>query len=163
MPPHIALPESRLTPPSDDLVPVRIIEALQHHLQRRIPPGAPGFEGALEGTDAPAQPVALRLEELDVITQSDLLVPLPIQNLGDDRQTQPQIAQQQDALQPGHCRHVVVPVAVATGPGRAQQPDAVVVPQRAAGDTGLGRELMDAPLHVTLLTGTSRRPTTSRR
>ena len=80
--------------------------------------------------------------------QRRLLVVLLVEQAADGLQPEPQLAQQEDPLQP-HERVVVVPaVAVGADPRRRQQPDVVVVAQRAARGACQPGHLLDRCLHA---------------
>ena len=71
-----------------------------------------------------------------------------VEHLADDRQAQPEPAQEQDALELHQGRLVVVPVAVVAGAAGLEQADVVVVPQRPAGGAGDPGDVLDGPIHV---------------
>src|SRR5690606_12382362 len=73
------------------------------------------------------------------------------EHLGDRRQAEPEVSQQQLALQPHERVGVVVADAARAGGARPHEPDVVVVPQRATRDAGEARDLLDAVCHPLLL------------
>lgn len=75
------------------------------------------------------------------------LVLLPVHDIRDLGQPQPDLAEQQDPLQPQQLLVLVVPVPVGRDVRRNQQPDLVVIAQRAGCNPRHAGHLPDRPPH----------------
>ena len=94
----------------------------------------------------PRQPLLLALQPAQVVPECGGLVGLPLQHGGDLGQPEPELAEQQDALQTHERTLVVVAVSVAADAAGLQQADVVVVPQRAARRSDQPCQLLDRQL-----------------
>ena len=175
-PPAVAVGVGLGAPARLDLVLVLgVIEAVEHVVRHECSSFSECGDGVLDRRDLPRQPGLLRAQQREVLLQGRRLdrgARLPVRpgrcrrfgrlgdrtrrpdgswrsdDLGDRRQAQPQLAQQQDALQAQERALVVVAVAVRGDPRRRQQTDVVVVPQGAARGAGQPCDLLDRPVPI---------------
>jgi hypothetical protein len=120
-----------------------VVEAVEHVLRHDLDPLLPCVDGPFDGGDAAGEPPLLLPQPGEVAAQRRRLVGLPVEHVADVREAEPQVAQQQDPLQAHERVGVVAAVAVRPDRGRLQQPDPVVVPQRAARRPGQPGDLLD--------------------
>jgi hypothetical protein len=125
-----------------------VLEPVEHRLRGHVLPSFDALDGVLDRADQAGEPAALALQPVAVLPEHRDLAADPGQRLADRRQAHAQLAQQQDPLQPQQLPAAVVPPTVVGDPGRRQQPDRVVVPQRPGRHPGHPRHLDDRPAPV---------------
>src|SRR5690606_18023106 len=160
-PPRVAARVRVLAPAVLDLVLVlRVVEPVEHVVRHELATSFHRGDRPFDRRDLPRQPLPLRPQPLQVAAQRPHLggapcrarrrpvagaVRRPVERLADRGEPEPEVPQEQDPLEPHERVGVVVAVAVGREPGGRQQPDRVVVPQRAARRPREARDLLDGP------------------
>jgi hypothetical protein len=97
---------------------LRVVEPVQHLLRHECPSFLDARDRAFDRGDLGVDALPLQSQQPDVDAQRLGVVLAGAQGGGDRRQPQPELPQQQDALQPGQRRLVVVARAVGTDAAR---------------------------------------------
>ena len=150
MPPPVRRVEGLASPPSYDLGFVAVVEAFEHHVHARFAALSAHLQGVLDRADAPVQGLAVLGELCQVgLERFDLGGRHLgcVEDGGDLGQWHARVAEQKDALQTRHRVGTVVAVAVGPDAIGLEQPDAVIVAQRAAADACAFSELVHRPFH----------------
>src|SRR5690606_1031500 len=148
--PAVRRGEGLAPPPSYDLGLVAVVEAFEHHVHAWFTALSAHLQGVLDRADAPVYGLAVLGQLCQVgLERFDLGGGRlgGVEDCGDVGQWHTRVTEQEDALQASDRVGTVVAVAVGPDAVGLEQPDAVIVAQRAAADACAFSELVHRPFH----------------